>query len=63
MSYKIGDTFYLKGTKQRFIIVDYDLGGHLYLCAFKDRRYAYLSYMQKKVSEDELIEKYIPIKE
>lgn len=61
MKYKIGDTFYLKGTKQRYFIADYDLGGSYYLCALKDKRYAYLPYMQKRVSEALLTANYILI--
>jgi len=56
--YKIGTIFYLKGTKQRFFIVDYDFGGNYYLVSQKDRQYAYLDYVQSKISERELESKY-----
>ncbi len=63
MKYQIDDNFYLNGTKQRFKIVDINLGGEYFLCAFKDLRYAYLGYMQKRVSEAKLRHDYTYIKE
>jgi len=63
MKFKRGNDFYRKGTKQRFKIVDYDFAGNYYLCSFRDLKYAYLAYMQKGVTEEELIEKYVIIKE
>lgn len=59
MKYKIGTMFYLKGTKQRFVIADNDLSGNYYLVKYKDRGYAYLSYMQEIFSEEEIDQKFI----
>lgn len=59
MEYKIGDVFYLKGTKQRFVLVDRVLSANFYLVKYIDKNRAYLSYMQKSVTKEELFENYI----
>ena len=60
MIFKIGNSVYLKGTKQRFKIIDRDLGRNYYLISFMDlrRNNFYKSYFHKKITKDELYEKY-----
>ncbi len=62
MNIKVGQNYYKKGTKQRFCIVDKDYGGGYYLVSFPNLRRAYLEYLQKRVTEQELEEKYTFIK-
>jgi hypothetical protein len=63
MKYKVGDIFYLKGTKQRFKIVDIDYGNNYYLCPFKYLRYGYSAdYLWETLSEVDLINKYKPFR-
>lgn len=61
MEKNIGQQFYLNGTKQRFILADYDLSGHVYLVALKHRKYSYVSYLQKRISLEQLEKNYTKI--
>lgn len=60
MKDKIGENYYLKGTKQRYRIIDRNLGGDYFLISFPDLRTTgwYKDYLHIRVSEEELIEKY-----
>lgn len=58
MNIKVGQNYYKKGTKQRFRIIDRDLGGRYYLISFPNLRRAYLDYLQIRVTEQEIEEKY-----
>ena len=60
MNIKIGQNYYKKGTKQRFKIIDRDLGGHYYLISFKNLKsiHRYLDYLHIRVTVDELGKKY-----
>ncbi len=58
MNIKVGQNYYLKGTKQRFHIIDRDFGGNYYLISFPNLRRAYLDYLQIKITEHEIEEKY-----
>lgn len=56
----IGQNYYLKGTKQRFKIIDRNLGGDWFLISFTDLRKInnYQDYLHRRVTEEELQEKY-----
>lgn len=63
MNIKVGQNYYKKGTKQRFRIIDKDLGGNYYLVSFPNLRRAYLDYLQIRVTEQEIEDKYTFIKD
>lgn len=60
MVIKVGQNYYKKGTKQRFKIIDKDLGGGYYLISFTNlnRIRRYLDYLHIRVTEQEIEEKY-----
>ena len=58
MMFKIGQNFYLKGTKQRYRIIDTDSGNRYYLISYSNLKRCYLDYLQTRVTEQELKEKY-----
>lgn len=60
MKYKIGDVFYLKGTKQKFRILDcFSFFNMAYLLVSEKYRHPYsIEKYSFEISEHDLIEKY-----
>jgi len=60
MNTKIGSDFYLIGTKQRYRIIDQNLGGEYFLISFTNLRTngRYKDYLHVRVTKKELEEKY-----
>lgn len=61
--FKLGQNFYLKGTKQRFKIIDQTLGCDYIIISFTNLKSInrWRDYYHKQVTESDLKEKYILI--
>ena len=60
LKYKIGDEFYLIGTKKKFRIIDITLGGNYCIKSKEGIRCSYVGDIS--ITEVRLDEKYIPIR-